>query len=130
MTETMTREKTAAAFEHLSQSVYQPIFFSKLAAHKLLPNTEEEKVELLKLGELLLQEHFSKEAEAASSTTKSLRAIVSQVQNRLEKRGAAVPTPEVLPPAVVNQLNKLAASAETQAAIDTYLAALSGQLEQ
>lgn len=69
---TMTKE---AGEQLLLREVYAPVFFQKLAAHGIAPQSEDEAKELLSLGSALRTQYEQHQRKTASDRTQQLRAL-------------------------------------------------------
>lgn len=86
----VTQEQVDAALSQLTEQVHLPVFFQKLAAHGITPNTQTEAAQLVELGAMLSH------AEAAGQY-KTAAAATQEAENPFLKYAANMISPNVGP---------------------------------
>lgn len=80
------------AYAVLSQRVYAPAFFEKLASDfRLAPKNEAEALDMLAMASQLRQAYDSEQEKRANASTSVLAQAKNHLNSELEKRGFQIP---------------------------------------
>lgn len=109
----------------LVRQVFAPVYFDKLAQYGLAPQTEEEAVHCLRMGQTLLAADGHEQAKQANTRVDFLKQAEADLGREFERRyGAPAPAGGAAADYAVKVAEALGVDPTIQAAVEAYNAAV------